>query len=268
VEDNRTPPDQLNDPKGAIRRFDEYSTRYRHVAMRRERGILELRLHTDGGPLIWGDGPHSELGQCFADVGADTDNRIVILTGTGEEFIARLDKSWVGPLNPAKWDKIYRNGKRLLENLIAIEVPVIGAINGPARVHAELGVLSDIVIASETSVFQDAPHFRYGTVPSDGVHIVWPLLLGENRGRYFLLTGQKLSADEALRLGVVSEVVLPAQLTDRAWEIADALSRQPDLTLRYTRVAFMQRLRRSLVDDLGYGLALEGLAGYESWPAE
>jgi enoyl-CoA hydratase/carnithine racemase len=60
--------------------------------------------------------------------------------------------------------------------------------------------LCDIVIASDTATFQDDPHFLNGIVPGDGVHIIWPLLLGPNRGRYFLLTGQKLSAQEALSL--------------------------------------------------------------------
>ena len=69
-------------------------------------------------------------------------------------------------MTPQKWDTIYFNGKRLLTNLLNIEVPVIAAINGPARVHAELAVLGDITIASETTVFQDAPHFRLGTIPT------------------------------------------------------------------------------------------------------
>ncbi|HEY4332182.1 MAG TPA: enoyl-CoA hydratase/isomerase family protein [Ilumatobacteraceae bacterium] len=246
--------------------FDEYSTAYHHVAMTRTDGIIELTLHSDGGPLVWGDAPHTELGYCFADVAADPDNRIVILTGAGGKFIADLDTSWVGGMNPAKWDKIYQHGRRLLQNLLAIEVPVIAAVNGPARVHAELAVLADIVLAADTADFQDAPHFRYGTVPSDGVHIVWPHLLGANRGRYFLLTGQRLSAREALDLGVVSEVLPAHELMARARQLAAQLARQPDATLRYTRVALTEDLKRRLSTDLGYGLALEGLAAYQSWP--
>src|ERR1700752_1174112 len=106
-------------------------------------------------------------------------------------------------------------------NLLDIEVPVIAAVNGPALIHAEIAVLSDIVIASDNAEFQDAPHFPNGLVPGDGVHIVWPLVLGVNRGRYFLLTGQKLSAREAQTLGVVSEVVPRERLLNRAREIAE-----------------------------------------------
>ena len=246
----------------------EYEHIFRHVRMRRTDGILELRLHTDDGPLIWGDGPHSELGRCFLAVGSDPENRVIILTGTGDSFIASIDTSWVGDMTPAKWTRIYTNGKRLLSALLDIEVPVVAAINGPASVHAELALLSDIVIASDDSYVQDAPHFRYGTVPGDGVQAIWPLLLGPNRGRFFLLTGQRISAIEAQQLGVVAEVHPRSELLDRAWEWARTLTRQPDITLRYTRVALIQPIKDYVLDQVGYGLALEGLAAHESWPTQ
>src|SRR5581483_1771595 len=246
--------------------FDTYSTAYRHVAMTRDDGIVELRLHTDGGPLVWGDSPHSELGDCFDAVGTDGENRVVILTGTGDEFIARLDDSWVGAMTPEKWDRIYTHGKRLLSRLLDVEAPMIAAVNGKATVHAELALLCDVVIASDDTVFADAPHFRFGTVPSDGVHVVWPMLLGPNRGRSFLLTGQRISAAEALELGVVSEVVPREQLADRAWELARQLAKQPTTTLRYTRAALTQQLKRQILDHVGPGLALEGLGAHASWP--
>jgi enoyl-CoA hydratase/carnithine racemase len=250
-----------------IPELSTYAARYDHVVMNRDdHGVLEMRLHTNGGPLVWGDGPHTELAYAFTDVGSDPGNRVVVLTGSGDRFIADLDDSWVGSMTPAKWDKIYAHGKRLLQRLLEIPVPVIAALNGPATVHAELGVLSDIVLAAEHAYISDAPHFRFGTVPGDGVHVVWPLLLGHNRGRYFLLTGQRLSAAEARDLGVVNEVVAAERLKERAYELAHTLSRQPDTTLRYARDLMTQRLKRLLLDDLAYGLALEGLGAYASWP--
>jgi enoyl-CoA hydratase/carnithine racemase len=249
--------------------FDDYAARYEHATLERDaHGVLEVRLHSDGGPLVWGAGPHTELGYLFSDIGADPDNRVVIITGTGDRFIADLDSSWVGAMTPDKWNTIYNHGRRLLQRLLEIEVPVIGAVNGPATVHAELAVLSDIVLCAEHTYFSDAPHFRFGTVPGDGVHVIWPMLLGPNRGRYFLLTGQRIDAQQALDLGVVSEVLPADALLARAHTLADKLARQPTTTLRYTRDAVVQPIRRALLDNLGYGLALEGLGAHASWPTD
>jgi enoyl-CoA hydratase/carnithine racemase len=236
----------------------EYAPRYQHARLTRdEKGVLEVALHTGGGPLVWSESAHRELGSLFADIGADAQNRVVILTGTGDAFCADLaGEGWAVMHPSALQEKIYLEGKRLLDNLLNIDVPVIGAVNGPARIHAELAVLSDIVLAAETAVFQDAAHMPNGVVPGDGVHVVWPLLLGPNRGRYFLLTGEEISAQQALTLNVVAEVLPPERLLPRAHELAD----KPVTALRYTRVALTQRLKRHLLDDLGYGLMLEGRA--------
>jgi enoyl-CoA hydratase/carnithine racemase len=246
--------------------FDEYSDRFPHVRMSRTDGVLVLQLHSDGGPLVWGAAPHEELGDAFAAVGPDPGNRVIVLTGTGDAFCAALDDSWVGAMTPGKWDRIHSNGRRLLHALLDIECPVVAAVNGPARIHAELALLADVVLASEDAYFQDAPHFRAGTVPGDGVHAVWPALLGPNRGRYFLLTGQKISAPEALRLGLVGEVLPAAQLLPRALELASELARHPDVVLRLTRAALAQPLRRLVLDSVHAGLALEGLGAYATWP--
>ena len=103
-------------------------------------------------------------------------------------------------------------------------------------------------------------HFPNGLVPGDGMHIVMPLLLGMNRGRYFLLTGQTLSAQEAKDLGLVAEVLPQDKVLARAWEHAEALASKPTLLLRYTRLMFTEYLKKRMQDLLGYGLAMEGLA--------
>ena len=91
------------------------------------------------------------------------------------------------------------------------------------------------------------------------MHVVWLLLLGVHRGRYFLLTGQKISAEEAPGLGIVGEVLPKGQLMARARVLADEFAKKPPLALRYTRVALTQHLKRAMQDLLGYGLVIEGL---------
>lgn len=238
--------------------FEAYSTKYRTVRMRRENGILELQFHTDGGPLRWGGLPHSEFESVFLDVARDRANEVVIMTGTGAEFSGPPVPPGGGPdrqpSNPQAWDRTYWEGKHMLMNLLNIEVPVIAAINGPALRHAEIPLLSDIVLASENATIQDSAHFNGSLVPGDGVHIVFPLLMGVNRGRYFLLTGQTLTAAEAKDLGLVNEVLPRAQLMDRAWALARQIRERPALRRRYARVLLTHDLKRRMHELLGYGL--------------
>lgn len=91
------------------------------------------------------------------------------------------------------------------------------------------------------------------------MHIVYPLLMGLNRGRYFLRTGQTLTARQAQELGLVNEVLARQELLPRAWTLAEQLAQRPRLVLRYSWVLLTQQLKRQMHDLLGYGLAVEGL---------
>ena len=250
-----------------MRPFEDYAGAYRHARLERSDGVLVVTLHSKGGPLKWGGRPHEEMGHLFRDIAADRGNRVVILTGTGESFCDSFFPGTQGTLSAEEWDHVYADGKRMLMGLLEIEAPMIAAVNGPATIHAELAVLCDVVLAADHATFQDAPHFVSGLIPGDGVQLIWPLLLGANRGRYFLLTGQVLSAAEALDLGVVSEVMPRGELMTRARALAAEIARQPDLNLRYTRELLTRQLKRLMLDNLGHGLALEGLGATSHWPS-
>ena len=244
--------------------FDHYSTKYKTVRMERRDGILQMTLHTDGKEMRWSPLSHTELPLAFQDVANDRETKIVILTGTGNAFLG--PKSVPGTryrLPVMGWDAIVSEGVRLLHNMLSIEVPMISAVNGPATRHSELPLLCDIVLASETACFHDSGHFENGQVPGDGVNVVYPLLLGLNRARYFLLMGQSIAARDAQQLGLVNEVLPPEKLLERAWEIAGTLAQHPILQLKYTRRVLTEGLRRALQEHLGYSLILEALADQE-----
>jgi enoyl-CoA hydratase/carnithine racemase len=246
-------------------KFEDYAEKYQTNRMQRDAdGVLEMTLHTNGDSLRWGRLPHAELEECFLNVGRDRGNKVIILTGTGEEFSGPAPESETNRkahhMNADDWGELGWEAKGFHTNLLAIEVPMISAINGPALRHAELPVMCDIVLASETAAFQDSAHFVGGLVPGDGVHVVFPLAMGLVRGRYFLLTGQRINAQEAKEVGLVSEVLPRDKLLPRARELAQLVLKQPELNRRYARVCLTEQLRRQFSDLLPYGLALEGLA--------
>jgi enoyl-CoA hydratase/carnithine racemase len=253
--------------------LSDYQNQYHCIRFAREGGVLEMTIHSRGGPAKWGTSLkslHAELGHAFRNVGLDYENKVVILTGTGDSFIAEMDaeEPFPEPNLSAMWPRIEDEGMALLTNLLAIPVPMIAAVNGPALIHAELATLCDIVLAADTAEFADLAHVPGGAVPGDGVHTVWPMLLGPNRGRYFLLTGERIPANEAKQLGIVGEVLGRDALMPRARTLASQLAQLPLLTLRHTRQVLVRELRRRMADELSNGLAHEGLAMLCPKPAD
>jgi enoyl-CoA hydratase/carnithine racemase len=241
--------------------FDDYRDRYPRFKLEKtEDKILLFQLHKDGGEFAWDWKAHADFGDACADIAGDRDINVVIFTGTGDGFM----NIW-NPPNPKKefpatqdagadqLDEAGWSGRQRHLNMLDIQVPVIAAINGPCCIHSELPMMCDIVLAADHAWLQDGTHFARGVVPGDGVQTVWPMVLGRNRARYFLLMGQKLSAQELLECGAVNEVLPKEKLMARAWEIASYLAMRPPLTLRMTRSVLVQDFKRAALNDLALG---------------
>ena len=146
-------------------------------------------------------------------------------------------------------------GYQLIHNMLEIQVPVVAAMNGPCAVHSDLLLMCDVVIASEDAWFEDRVHFPMGVVPG-ATALIWPLVVGQNRARYFLTTDMRLSAREAKEWGAVNEVVPKEKVMHRSMELAKKIALKPPMTHRYTRRLLTQPFRKAVVDDLGHSIVL------------
>lgn len=237
-----------------------YFTKYPSVRFDRDAdGVLVVTLHTGGGPMTFTAADHEALVDAFYDVGRDRENEVVILTGAGGEFIPGIDFGSFGDVSdPDVWSKVHDEGTQVLENLANVRVPVIFALEGRAHVHAEYGLLANVIVAGESASFDDLPHFAGGIIPGDGVFTLWSHFVGPGRAQAMLLDPKPLSAREAHALGVVAEVVPDGHALARAKEIAESWLTRPEVTRRNTRIHFVQPIKERIVREVGYGLALEG----------
>jgi enoyl-CoA hydratase/carnithine racemase len=238
----------------------DYFTAYHNVKLTRDAaGVLIAQLHTNGGPCLMTAQTHTEFVEAFYRISQDRENKIVILTGAGGDFITDVDWSSFGDASdPGIWSQIHDEGVQVLENIANIRVPVIAAIEGRAHIHSDYALLANVIVAAEGATFQDVGHFAAGVVPGDGIFTTWSYRAGPGRAEAFLLNPQPLPARTAQEWGVVAEVVPNGKALSRARELAELYLKAPEVTRRNTRVHFIQPLKERIVREVGYGLALEG----------
>ncbi|MEM7727924.1 MAG: enoyl-CoA hydratase/isomerase family protein [Pseudomonadota bacterium] len=237
----------------------DYFTAYDSLAFDRDAdGVLTVTFHDDGGPITFTAHDHEVFVDAFYDIARDRQNSVVILTGS-EDFIAAVDFASFGNVaDPDVWAKVHDEGTQVLENIANIRVPVIAAVEGRAHVHSEYALLADVIVASESATFSDVPHFAGGIVPGDGIFTTWSYRAGAGRAQAFLLDPEPISARTAQDWGVVNYVTPDGAALDKAKALAGEYLKHPELTRRNTRIHFIQPLKRRLVDEVGYGLSLEG----------
>ena len=170
--------------------FDEYRDKYSasYVLEKTDDGILLMRMHTDGGPVVWGRA-YYDTSNLLADLAGDRDIRVIIFTGTGETFNAnwrpparpKAEARVPTPPSPEMVEEMGWFGRNRHNNMLDIDAIMIAAVNGPVNIHAELPLMCDIVLASEDSYFQDSAHFPINLSPGDGVQNIMPRLIGWNR---------------------------------------------------------------------------------------
>jgi enoyl-CoA hydratase/carnithine racemase len=238
-----------------------YFGAYQNLALSRDdNGVLTLRFHTDAGPVVFTEQIHEELPRALEDISLDPDNRAMVLTGTGDAFMDQIDGPSLGEIfKPAHWEKIRVEGLKVLQRLLELPLPVVGVANGPATVHSEYLLLSDVHIASDRATYGDFPHPAFGITAGDGLQVVWEEVAGLARAKWLLWTGETIDATTAREWGVVNEVVPHGRALARGLEVAAKLAAKPDLYRRLQKQTLNQRLRRRIIEGVPYGMALEGL---------
>jgi enoyl-CoA hydratase/carnithine racemase len=246
-------------------KLEEYSERFKDFFKftRREDGVLLVEAHTNGGPIQLSVENHRALGQMLKTVGADPENEILILTGSGDEFMMRSDPSGFAleeaDMEYWAYEYAYKDGRINVSALVNdLEIPTIGLLNGPGF-HSEIVLMCDISIAAEGATIFDL-HYDIGSVPADGIHNCFQELLGVKRAAYALLTGEAISAEQALDWGMVNEVVPRSELIARAYAIADHIMTQPRTVRRLTTQIVRRPWKQRIVSDLdgGFGIQMFG----------
>ncbi|HEX4211630.1 MAG TPA: enoyl-CoA hydratase-related protein [Candidatus Binataceae bacterium] len=213
---------------------------------------------------------HHELEQVWLDVAADHDVNAIILTGSGRAFCAGGDVkgmaagalTGLGKTERSRFDRgpiAAANGRRLVENMLDVEQPIIGAINGDAvGLGATLALLCDITVVSEKARFADT-HVKVGVVAGDGGAVIWPLLIGPHRAKEFLMRGNFINGAEAGRIGMVNYAVPPEQVMAKSRELAQELADGPTWAIRWSKLAVNKWLKEQANLIMDAGLAYEML---------
>jgi len=243
-------------------RFEDYREKYAtYFKLERRNGILQVQMHTAGGPVMYGLPIHNAWSQLWLDIGNDPDNEVLIFSGTGDKWIAGFDPDFAAqslhelPAD-AFYDQIYSDATKLLEAFIFnIDIPTIACINGPG-LHTEFALLCDITLCAEHAELFD-PHFKFNLVPGDGQGLTFQELMGLKRAAYFLYTSDKIDAQMAKEMGLVNEVLPLDRLLPRAWEIAEKIMQKPRAIRRLTSAVLRRQWKRRLVQDLGFHVAHE-----------
>ncbi|WP_228000086.1 enoyl-CoA hydratase/isomerase family protein [Nocardia australiensis] len=210
-------------------KFEDYSEKYKdHIIMERRDGVIMLRMHTQDKALVWSPQLHRAIHQAVREAAADPENDALILTATGDFWVAygvankdegsHLVEQTTEQRSAASMNFFVGDGMPLQENLIFdVRIPTIAAVTGPGY-HMEMALMCDLTICTEDTVMVDV-HKWMGFVSGDGVNIAYQELMGTKRANYAMLLGTPVTAEQALDWGLVNEVVSRERIYERAWEI-------------------------------------------------
>ena len=213
---------------------------------------------------------HRELSHVFYDIAEDDESDIVVVTGKGKAFSAGGDleyKQWLHD-NPTTFYRVIREAKRIVHSLLELDKPVIAKVNGDAiGLGTTFSVFCDMIFAADHARFGD-PHNNVALIAGDGGQIMWPHLIGYARAKHYLFTGEKLTAPDAEKFGLITKSMPAAELDAYVDAYADRLAALPIQSLKWSKSTINVPLRQMAASMMDVGMAYEGLASQTANHAE
>ena len=234
---------------------------YKYLTFERRGFVLTVILNNPPANAV-NFGVHSELSRVFRDIQHDPHCNVVVLTGAGRHFSAGGDlHQMLHNLEDRERMAIeMAEAPEIVHSLLALDRPTIAQVNGHAiGLGATLALLCDIVFASETAKFAD-PHVNVGLSAGDGGALIWPHLIGYTRARHHLLTGDPLSAAEAVAAGLIYKAVPADQLDEAVQAYAERLAAKPLQALSATKKSLNMALSRQALTEAEAHIGLETLS--------
>ncbi|MCU0273176.1 MAG: enoyl-CoA hydratase-related protein [Acidimicrobiales bacterium] len=207
---------------------------------------------------------HMDLAELYHRIAMDRDEvRVVVLTGAGKAFCVGADfgtmEENLGSSYPEGRPDLLDDGVDIARGAVRVRQPMIAAVNGHAiGLGASLALFCDIVYLSEKARIGD-PHVNAGLVAGDGGAVLWPILVGLNRAKELLMTGELLTAEKADRWGLVNHVVGPDEVLPSAMAAAKALAHGPRHAIEFNKRLCNKELERRINDLYDLGFALEAI---------
>jgi enoyl-CoA hydratase len=219
---------------------------YQHLTFeRRDHGVTLVTLNRPDRYNATDEVLHAELARVWRDVAEDPGTRVAVVTGAGKSFSAGGDLAMVERMagDHARVSAMLGEMSDLVYNIVSCEKPIVSAVNGVA-VGAGLVValLADISVCAEDARLGDG-HIKLGVAAGDHAALIWPLLAGMAKARYYLLTGEMLDGVEAERIGLVSKALPSDRVLPEALAIAAGLGQGPQQAIRWTKRALNNWLR-------------------------
>lgn len=243
---------------------------YQCIEFRRDGRILTIALNRPEQRNAVNGRLHMELSQVFTDAQRDPDSDVVVLTGNGSAFCAGGDIDWMQESvdNPEEFERTAREGKDIAFTQLDLEKPLICKLNGHATgLGASLALLCDVILAAEEAKIGD-PHVSVGLVAGDGGAFIWPQIVGYAKAKKYLLTGELMTATEAERIGLVTEVMPRKDLDAAVDALAHKLASGATRAIRWSKIATNLPLKALFHAHFDAGIAYECLSNRTADHAE